>query len=219
MFHDSRKLLEAVVLAVAIIAVAGAEAYGQTTFALAVTRNEVSPQTGGLLRGFDRLVLLGGELKFHAGVDLYSSDLRVMSANCGVVHAIIPVGQGDAGFGNTVVVRHMLGNGTLVYSQYSHLASFAPGLVVGKRVARGERLATMGMTGNSAGIIHLHFEIKWAPTLGNPFAVGLIPRHSRFGYMPQNALNMCVGSSTAYGYLDPNACYNNIAMICFPPWW
>lgn len=48
--------------------------------------------------------------------------------------------------------------GTRYY--YAHLSRIAPGLVVGSRVAGGQRVGAVGRTGNArGGVHHLHFEI------------------------------------------------------------
>ena len=185
-------------------------ANAQTAFGPPVTRNERPDYYT-----FDSRVLLNGVWKYHAGVDYFCSDLRVMAANAGVVYAVIPDGPNAAGFGNTVLVRHTLWNGTRVYSQYSHLASFKPGLAVGQLVLRGDLLGTMGMTGNSKGIVHLHFEMKVQGVLGNPLGVGLVPAQSCWGYVPINAGNMCVATAAAYGYYSPASWYGNGNGICW----
>ena len=46
------------------------------------------------------------------------------------------------------------------YYRYSHLHSFEPGLKLGQRVKKGERLGLLGKEGGSGGWTHLHFEIK-----------------------------------------------------------
>jgi murein DD-endopeptidase MepM/ murein hydrolase activator NlpD len=41
---------------------------------------------------------------------------------------------------------------------YAHLSRYAPGLVAGRRVERGDRLGDVGATGNARGA-HLHFQV------------------------------------------------------------
>jgi murein DD-endopeptidase MepM/ murein hydrolase activator NlpD len=65
---------------------------------------------------------------------------------------------GAAGFG------WGLHSDTDVKYRYFHLASFAPGLDVGDRVARGQLIGYVGDTGNATkGGWHLHFEVKPGP--------------------------------------------------------
>ncbi len=58
---------------------------------------------------------------------------------------------GDSSYGRYVVIDH--GGGWTSY--YAHLASWA--VSVGQRVARGQRIGTVGSTGGSSGP-HLHYE-------------------------------------------------------------
>jgi peptidoglycan LD-endopeptidase LytH len=69
-------------------------------------------------------------------------------------------------------------NRTLYY--YAHLGGYAPGVVEGMRLRRGETIGFVGDTGNAgAGNYHLHFEISitldpkqyWGGTPMNPFAL------------------------------------------------
>ncbi len=69
----------------------------------------------------------------------------------------------DGGYGNYVEIDH--GNG--VYTRYAH--NEKNGVSVGQMVAAGDRIASMGSTGNSTGC-HVHFEIAGAGSVRNPFA-------------------------------------------------
>lgn len=86
------------------------------------------------------------------------------------------LGAYNNGWGNSVILRHTLPDGSVVYSQYNHLDSVS----VGSNVSIGEQIGTMGNTGNSTDA-HLHFEIH---TLG------------------LDGLNAGYSSNTT-GYLDP----------------
>ncbi len=118
-----------------------------------------------------------GELRddhFHSGIDL-SGDLEqpVYAAADGYVHRIRV--QAD-GYGNALYLRHANGYTTV----YAHLHRFSPAIARYVRaeqyrreqfevdlfpnpktftVKRGERIGTMGNSGNSKGV-HLHFEIR-----------------------------------------------------------
>jgi hypothetical protein len=93
----------------------------------------------------------------------------------------------DHGMGNTVIVEHVLHDGSVVYSQYSHLETIDQVLTTrcGPRddltyrrvcagelldIGRSQRLGTVG--GSGFGLparwdIHLHFELKKKPFLGS----------------------------------------------------
>lgn len=78
--------------------------------------------------------------------------------------------------GNTVYVRSEDGE-TIYY--YAHLQDYAPGLNEGQQVRRGQRLGTVGSTGNAEpDAPHLHFEVMrttptaewWEPAISvNPY--------------------------------------------------
>jgi murein DD-endopeptidase MepM/ murein hydrolase activator NlpD len=80
--------------------------------------------------------------------------------------------------GNTIYLRSE-DRRTIQY--YAHLDQYAAGLREGRKVARGERLGTVGSTGNaSENAPHLHFAILrtepdaewWEPTSAlNPYAL------------------------------------------------
>ena len=67
------------------------------------------------------------------------------------------------GYGNYVVIDH--GNGFV--SLYGHLNSIY--VQAGESVSNGQRIGTVGNTGNSTGP-HLHFEIRYRDALRNPYS-------------------------------------------------
>lgn len=70
------------------------------------------------------------------------------------------IGSGwNGGYGNAVSIRHA--NGTETY--YAHLADID--VVLGEKVAQGEKIGTIGITGKATGC-HLHFEVHGGT---NPF--------------------------------------------------
>lgn len=115
----------------------------------------------------------GEGTRLHEAIDIMAPQgTPVVAAAGGTVERIFVSGAG----GNTVYVRSP-DRETIHY--YAHLASYAPGLVEGQQVARGEPLGTVGSTGNAApDAPHLHFAILrttadaewWEPaTALNPF--------------------------------------------------
>jgi murein DD-endopeptidase MepM/ murein hydrolase activator NlpD len=105
----------------------------------------------------------------HTGVDYSAAgvkDPEVLAAAPGEVVAIPHDTTGkklNHGLGNVVILKHDTPEGP-VYTLYAHLKSIR--VAVFNRLDRGEPLGVMGSTGTDS--IHLHFEMKTAPVLGNP---------------------------------------------------
>ncbi|MDD2722065.1 MAG: peptidoglycan DD-metalloendopeptidase family protein [Gallionella sp.] len=77
------------------------------------------------------------------------------------------VGQQN-GYGNVVMLKHQ-GNLSTVYG---HLSRFAKGLRTGQRIAQGDVIAYVGMTGITSGP-HLHYEFKVNGLQRDPLRVAL----------------------------------------------
>ncbi|WP_395075407.1 M23 family metallopeptidase [Hyphococcus sp.] len=106
----------------------------------------------------------GGASSFHHGVDLYTrSPSAVYAGGDGVIASIGTLN----GYGKTILIRHGRG----VETRYAHLSEIAPGLRKGAHVARGERIAMTGRTGNATAV-HLHYEIIVDGRRHNPLTVG-----------------------------------------------
>ncbi|HHW67535.1 peptidoglycan DD-metalloendopeptidase family protein [Defluviitalea raffinosedens] len=96
---------------------------------------------------------------FHAGIDLAAPiGTPVYAADGGVV---VEAGW-HGGYGYLVRIDH--GNGFETY--YGHTSKIY--VTVGQKVAKGEKIAAVGSTGNSTGS-HLHFEIRKDGTAKNPY--------------------------------------------------
>ncbi|WP_271077997.1 M23 family metallopeptidase [Aurantiacibacter sp. MUD61] len=96
----------------------------------------------------------GGGTRLHEGIDIMAEEgTAVIAAAPGTVERIF---QSDAG-GNTVYVRS-IDRRTIHY--YAHLAEYDERLSEGMQVRRGQRLGTVGSSGNAdPSAPHLHFEI------------------------------------------------------------
>lgn len=97
----------------------------------------------------------GGEGdRLHEAIDIMAAaGTSVVAAAPGIVERLY---RSEAG-GNTIYLRSEDGR-TIHY--YAHLGGYAPGLHEGQRVRRGQRIGTVGSTGNAdAGAPHLHFAI------------------------------------------------------------
>ncbi len=121
--------------------------------------------------------------RFHQGLDINTAARRsgtpVVAAADGYLK--IPMKRGrrspkcgdkvnpadlfERGYGYTVRMTH--GNG--IESQYSHLKSIAPSIRWCARIKRGERIGSMGETGNSTGP-HLHFGVAVNRRMVNPMS-------------------------------------------------
>ena len=93
-----------------------------------------------------------GEERRHEALDIAApTGTPVIAAAEGKVEKLFVSDEG----GNTVYVRSPDGR-TLYY--YAHLQAYAPGLEEGETVARGQRLGTVGSSGNAdPAAPHLHF--------------------------------------------------------------
>ena len=139
----------------------------------------------------------------HAGIDYAAANKDILAAADGKVVKLVANGNNDHGLGNTIIIEHKIlnleGGIETLYSQYSHLAGFIPGLYEGQTVVKGLKIGTMGGTGHG-GIewsVHLHFEIKREPVISNPIGGNACGGGNDpcWGYTPTNAEN--------YGYIDP----------------
>ncbi len=96
----------------------------------------------------------GGGTRLHQGLDIMAPEgTSVVAAAPGKIERLF---RSDAG-GNTVYVRSE-DRETIYY--YAHLAEYAQGLNEGQQVRRGQRLGTVGSSGNAdPDAPHLHFEV------------------------------------------------------------
>ena len=96
----------------------------------------------------------GGGERLHEAIDIMApTGTSVIAAAPGEIEKLF---QSDAG-GLTIYVRSADGR-TIHY--YAHLDAYAEGLTEGQKVRRGQRIGTVGSTGNaSPDAPHLHFAI------------------------------------------------------------
>lgn len=106
-----------------------------------------------------------GELHDYNAVDIADAcGEPVYAAAEGLVGEESSSGSWNQGYGNYVLVEHPNGTKT----RYAHLDEIVVG--IGEYVAQGEKIATIGNTGNTHGPTgcHLHFEVLGAK---NPFVI------------------------------------------------
>lgn len=98
------------------------------------------------------------KLGYHTGIDrVCDTDRTLVAIADGVVTRISGCGQS---YGNHIVYRTADGKTVL----YAHMKD-KPTLKVGAKIKAGQKLGTMGNTGNSYGA-HLHIEIQSGTTWG-----------------------------------------------------
>ncbi|KEQ54056.1 M23 family metallopeptidase [Sphingobium chlorophenolicum] len=90
----------------------------------------------------------------HDAIDIMAARGRaVLAAADGRIEKLFWSGEG----GRTIYQRSS--DGRLIY-YYAHLDGYAPGLAEGQAVRRGQRIASVGSTGNAdPGAPHLHFAV------------------------------------------------------------
>lgn len=103
--------------------------------------------------------------KAHKGVDFAApTGTKIKATADGVITF---VGK-ENGYGNAIKIKHQDRYTTV----YGHLSRFAKGLHRGQRVAQGELIGYVGMTGLASGP-HLHYEFKIDGRQHNPMRVAL----------------------------------------------
>lgn len=111
----------------------------------------------------------------HKALDLVGagrSTSDVISLEDGIVELVVSSvtdtdrsSKGTASYGNFVKIRHANGQKTL----YAHLKYGSVTVKEGENITKGEKIGTMGATGNTYGI-HLHFEVRKSDeTRENPY--------------------------------------------------
>lgn len=104
-------------------------------------------------------------IRAHKGVDMAApTGTRVKAAGDAVVDFVGVKG----GYGNLIVLKHTNGISTV----YGHLSRFAANLRRGAKVAQGEIIGFVGMTGTATGP-HLHYEFLLNGQHRNPMTVAL----------------------------------------------
>lgn len=103
--------------------------------------------------------------KAHKGVDLAApTGTRIKAAGDAIVEFVGRKG----GYGNVVVLKHKNGVNTV----YGHLSGFAAGLRKNMKLAQGDIIGYVGMTGLATGP-HLHYEFLLNKVHRDPLTVAL----------------------------------------------
>jgi len=108
---------------------------------------------------------ISGEWKQHKGVDFAAPiGTPVRASGDGTITF---EGQ-QRGYGNVVMIKHWSNYSTV----YGHLSRFAPGIRPGMKVAQGQLIGYVGMTGWATGP-HLHYEFRINDVARNPLTVDI----------------------------------------------
>jgi len=103
---------------------------------------------------------------YHQGLDFTPGSGVPIQAIAGGVVSKVQVT--DSGFGNYVVVDHVVG-GQKVQTSYAHMQYGSIQVAVGQTIGVGDMIGAVGNTGASTGA-HLHLEIHLGGTPVDPFA-------------------------------------------------
>ena len=107
-----------------------------------------------------------GRMRAHKGVDYAApTGTPVRAAGNGTVNFV----GVRSGFGNVIEIAHGHGKVTTLYG---HLSRFAKGLKSGQKVAQGDLIGHVGMSGLATGP-HLHYEFRVAGVHVDPLSVTL----------------------------------------------
>ncbi|GHT07958.1 peptidase M23 [Bacteroidia bacterium] len=112
-----------------------------------------------LTSGFGmRIHPIFGDLRGHTGVDLTAdAGSPIYATGNGIVESA----RWDGGYGNCVVINHGFG----YKSVYGHCKEMK--VRPGQKVTRGQKIATVGMTGVANGN-HIHYEVRVKDKPDNP---------------------------------------------------
>src|SRR5437764_2863547 len=97
----------------------------------------------------------------HIGLDLFTEPGSPIYAPLdGTVH-IFAHNKAALDYGPVIILKHTTDDGTVFFTLYGHLSlESLEGLSIGKRFAKGERLATIGTPEVNGGWTpHLHFQV------------------------------------------------------------
>jgi murein DD-endopeptidase MepM/ murein hydrolase activator NlpD len=104
-------------------------------------------------------------MKAHKGVDMAApTGTRIRASGDAIVAFVGKKG----GYGNVIMLKHSNGVSTV----YGHLSRFTAGLHAGEKVAQGDIIGFVGMTGLATGP-HLHYEFLMNGEHRDPMTVSL----------------------------------------------
>jgi murein DD-endopeptidase MepM/ murein hydrolase activator NlpD len=121
-----------------------------------------------------------GDLRGHSGIDLTAeAGSPIYATGNGIVESA----RWDGGYGNCVIINHGFG----YKSVYGHCKDMS--VRPGQKVTRGQKIATVGMTGVASGN-HVHYEVRIKDRPDNPakyFFMDLTPEeYSEMLFVSEN---------------------------------
>lgn len=113
----------------------------------------------------------------HLGIDVFAAAGTPVYAPLAGVVEYVTYNSDPLDYGNTLILRHNLADGTQFFTLYGHLAGTLPGLLQpGQQVTAGQLIAHLGDWPENGGWApHIHFQVMsdlLAQTRGNFFGVG-----------------------------------------------
>lgn len=108
--------------------------------------------------------------KHHPAIDYKSrDDDTIVAAAHGVVmrfnDACNSPSQGcGESMGNSVLLRHTLADGSVIFTFYAHMAELDPAVTMGACLTQGQRVGLMGNSGIGSAA-HLHFAFQTEPEI------------------------------------------------------
>jgi murein DD-endopeptidase MepM/ murein hydrolase activator NlpD len=118
----------------------------------------------------------------NCGTDIFSiADGEVVNAS-----------KFSTSYGNRIIVKSTAPNGTVFYTLYAHLNTFA---VTSGKVSAGQKIATMGSSGKTGGTQHLHIAVWTGSEFNYSSASGLKQEDRSLGFSIDKAT---IGSQTFY---------------------
>lgn len=108
--------------------------------------------------------------KHHPAIDYVSrDDPTVVASGDGTVVVVndgcdSPSQGCGQSMGNSIFLRHVLADGSVIFTFYAHLREIDPAVVVGACIRAGQRVGEMGNSG-IASAPHLHFAFQLTPEI------------------------------------------------------
>lgn len=116
---------------------------------------------------------------YHCGIDIADNN-KGTPAIFAAASGTIKYRGYTSGNGNHVIIQNNI-NGQTVYTLYSHLSNFKDCPAVNASVSAGQRIGTMGSTGNSTGN-HLHFSVFTGRYSSDPVGYATSPSSNKMTY-------------------------------------